>query len=69
MTRRWVDEARLNWGEESPMYQVRVMGEFPSTSEDTLVSLKLIEAAVGKNCVAGSKDGLEIGVDDSAEAV
>lgn len=63
VTRRWVDEARLNWGEESPMYQVRVMGEFPSTSEDTLVSLKLIEAAVGKNCVAGSKDGLEIGVD------
>ncbi|NQW16788.1 MAG: hypothetical protein HQ478_04805 [Chloroflexi bacterium] len=63
ITPRWVEEARLNWGEESPMYQVRVQGDFPSTSEDTLVSLKLIEAAVGKNCVAGPKDGIEIGVD------
>jgi hypothetical protein len=42
----WVEDAALNWGEESPMYQVRVLGEFPSEGEDSLIALRLIEAAV-----------------------
>ncbi len=46
VTPKWVQDAELNWGRESPMYQVRVLGEFPSEAEDTLVPLRLIEAAV-----------------------
>ena len=49
VTRKWVDDAKVNWGEDSPMYQIRVLGDFPSESEDTLISLKIIEnAVVGK---------------------
>ena len=43
MTEQWVRDAKVNWGEDSPMYQIRVLGDFPSESEDTLISLKTIE--------------------------
>lgn len=41
----WREERRIEWGEESPAYQVRVLGEFPEQSEDSLISLKWAEAA------------------------
>jgi len=65
VTAKWVEEAKVNWGEESPMYQVRVLGEFPSEAEDTLISLRLIERAV-EAAGAGpseSDEPVEIGVD------
>ena len=46
VTPKWVEDAKVNWGEDSPMYQIRVLGDFPSESEDTLISLKIIESAV-----------------------
>ena len=48
ITPKWVEDAEQNWGRESPMYQIRVLGEFPSEAEDTLVPLRLIEAAVAR---------------------
>ena len=45
VTPKWVADAEQNWGRESYLYQVRVMGEFPTESEDTLIPLKLIELA------------------------
>jgi len=51
VTPKWVEEAKVNWGEDSPMYQVRVLGEFPSEAEDTLISLKLIEAAAEEDAI------------------
>lgn len=41
----WATEVREAWGEESPMYQVRALGEFPDTGEDTVISLSLVEKA------------------------
>ena len=66
VTKQWVEDAKVNWGEDSPMYQIRVLGEFPSESEDTLISLKIIEeAVVGKDESPDFRDGgpVEIGVD------
>ena len=66
VTPKWVEDAKVNWGEDSPMYQIRVLGEFPSESEDTLISLKTIENAVeGKDPVTDVQDGehVELGVD------
>ena len=66
VTPQWVEDAKVNWGEDSPMYQIRVLGEFPSESEDTLISLKTIENAVeGKDQVPDSQAGkpVELGVD------
>ena len=66
VTPKWVEDAKVNWGEDSPMYQIRVLGEFPSESEDTLISLKTIENAVeDKDPVTDVHDGehVELGVD------
>ena len=41
----WAEERRLEWGEDSPLYQVRVLGEFPEQGEDSLISLKWAEDA------------------------
>ena len=46
MTPRWVDERRQIWGENNPLYRARVLGEFPDQSEDALISLSHVEAAV-----------------------
>ncbi len=64
VTPKWVVDAEKNWGKESYLYQVRVMGEFPTESEDTLIPLKLIEAAAMHDTSEKQVDGLiEIGVD------
>lgn len=43
---RWVYERFIEWGTDSPMWQARVMGEFPSQAENTLIPLNLIEQAM-----------------------
>ena len=42
---QWVDEHRKLWGEDSPLWHVRVLGEFPSLGDDAVISLALVEAA------------------------
>jgi phage terminase large subunit len=44
-TEQWVDESRELYGEASPLWDVRVLGEFPRTSDDTVVALADIERA------------------------
>lgn len=41
----WVEERKLRWGVTSPIYQSKVLGEFPDISDDTLILPKWIEAA------------------------
>ena len=45
-TASWVDERKKIWGEDNVLYRARVLGEFPDHSEDTLVRLSDLEAAV-----------------------
>lgn len=45
ITPRWVKERALNWGLKHPMFQARVLGQFPSQSEYCVFSLELIERA------------------------
>ena len=42
----WATQRLLQWGLESPIYQARVLGEFPEYSDDSLISLVWIEAAI-----------------------
>jgi len=37
--RSWIEEKRCDWGEESPQYQVRILGEFPTEGDDVLIPL------------------------------
>ena len=45
-TAEWVDERKEIWGENNVLYRARVLGEFPDHSEDTLIRLSDVEAAV-----------------------
>lgn len=57
-TRDWVMEKRLDWGEDSPLYQVRVLGNFPGQAENTVIGLSLVEAARARH---DTQEGAPIG--------
>jgi phage terminase large subunit len=66
ITPAWVAEKYIKWGENSPLWFARVMGEFPSKSDNTLIPLAWIERAQarwtdtveGTNVVLGADIGL-----------
>lgn len=76
----WADDRKRQWGEASPLYQARVLGEFPTQGDDSLFSLTWIESAIERGradgfimpsegeCVAG-QDVARYGSDDSANIV
>ena len=45
ITPEWVAERYRKWGKGNPLYQSRVLAEFPQSSNNTLISLSQIEAA------------------------
>jgi hypothetical protein len=45
ISREWAEARKRQWGEDSPVYQARVLGEFPEQSESQLISLSWIERA------------------------
>jgi len=44
-TLEWVQKKRRAWGESSPLWFVRVLGDFPPQSELALIGLQLVESA------------------------
>lgn len=69
ISREWVEEMRLHWGEGSPQYQVRVLGQFPSGGSDwQLFPTWLLEAAADRDLEPAGEgedqeQGCHIGVD------
>ena len=63
ITPTWVEEKRRQWGEDSPLWYVKVLGEFPMQGDDTLIPLKKILDAQDR--WDGSRKGtpIRIGVD------
>lgn len=49
----FVEEMKLRYGEDSNAYRVRVLGEFPRSDDDTIISLDLAESACTRD-VSGS---------------
>lgn len=45
-TKQWAEEMKNELGENSPAYKARVLGEFPSSSDSSLVSLDIIERSI-----------------------
>jgi hypothetical protein len=45
ITEQWVDERRVVWGEESPLFQSKIHARFPDISDDTLFPPALIRKA------------------------
>ena len=46
VTRKWCEDRLRRWGENNPVYQSRVLGEFPTSAIDQLISLQDVEAAL-----------------------
>lgn len=44
-TRRWVKEKYTEWGTGHPLWEARVLGNFPTQSDDALISLTWLEQA------------------------
>jgi len=44
-TYEWVEEKRALWGEASPMWQSRILGEFPRLSDNALITIDDFEEA------------------------
>jgi len=61
---RWVEDRRREWGEASPQFQSKVLGEFPMASEFGLIPSNWILAAQdrAKNTISASEEK-RIGVD------
>jgi phage terminase large subunit len=61
VSKDWVDERAKEWGEESPLFFSKVMGQFPEQGSDTLIPLNKIEAAIDRE--VPNKGHTVIGVD------
>lgn len=46
VTRDWIERMKEEWGENSPLFKAKVLGEFPDETEDTLIPLSWCEKAV-----------------------
>jgi len=49
VSKQWVEDKKKEWGEDSPLYQVRILGNFPDQAEDSLISLTWIENAINRD--------------------
>jgi hypothetical protein len=62
VTRRWVREKYAEWGPGHPLWEARVLGQFPTQAEDALISLAWLEDAARRP--AGDRGGrLAAGLD------
>lgn len=43
VTTEWIENKKIEWGEQSPLYQAKVHGRFPEEGEDSMFSLNDIE--------------------------
>lgn len=67
-TRAWVEEKKLEWGEDSPMYKVRVKGEHAVGEDSKIFSIHTISQAEARWFEAAEAGRLYIGVDPAGES-
>lgn len=58
----WVEDKKRRWGETSPRYVSKVLGDFPEIGDDTLISPKWIEAAQARTLEPGPRTVLGVDV-------
>jgi hypothetical protein len=61
VTPGWVHDRLKRWGRESPLYQAKVLAQFPQSGDDCMIPLYWIEAAIKRQLEP--TDPSEIGVD------
>src|SRR5262245_32725833 len=63
VTQDFIDQIAATYGEDSNAYRVRVLGEFPKTSDDQLIPQELVVAAQSRDIVLDPYVPLRYGVD------
>jgi hypothetical protein len=58
----WIESQRLEWGEDSPMWKARIMGEFPEDADTVLIPLSAVEARTIPTPIS-LKGWIRLGVD------
>jgi hypothetical protein len=61
VTAEWIEERRKEWGEDSPLWQAKVLGQFPDEGDDTLIPLSWAEQCIGLDL--GTEGEKRLGVD------
>lgn len=59
VSKEFIREIAMRYGEESNVYRVRVLGEFPKADDDTVIPYEIIEAATVRDVVA-NPDAVEV---------
>lgn len=59
----WVELRRAAWGEDSPLWASKVLGEFPKTSLNTLFSLQTMQTGWDTTLVPARDAAIVLGVD------
>lgn len=59
----WVEQRRQRWGEASPLYIAKILGDFPEVSVDSLVPIGLVRAAMNRTLTPKLNDPNDLGVD------
>lgn len=62
-TREWIEEKRAEWGEDSPLYRVRVRGEFVTREDGRIFSVHAIAEAERRWSETPEAGRLFLGVD------
>ena len=60
---RYARQMARRWGEDSNVYRVRVLGEFPTENDDSFMKLSDVEAAVARHGELAAGEPVELGVD------
>jgi len=47
----WIQEMKDDWGEDSEVYRIRVLGEFPKSDSEALIPLDLVLEATERNII------------------
>jgi len=66
VTREWVEERKVEYGEDSPLFAVRVLGEFPQSSDNQLIDRQSVDRAMVPGALhldPGSTAAVILGVD------
>jgi len=66
-TREWIEEKRQEWGEDSPLYKVRIKGEHATLEEAKIFSLHMIAEAEERWRSTEAAGRLYIGLDPAGE--
>jgi len=62
-TSKWIEEKKLEWGVDSPIYHVRVVGKFPGQAENAVIGLGLVEDRILDYDNVKDDGALRIGID------